>query len=50
MSYERIGPKAEKLEAEIAELTARMAALLAEWEATDAAEDEQHGVGSIACI
>lgn len=43
MSYERMGPKAEKLEAEIAELTARMAALLAEGEATDAAEDEQHG-------
>lgn len=43
MSYERMGPKAEKLEAEIAELTARMEALLAEGEATDAAEDEQHG-------
>ena len=43
MSYERMGPKAEKLEAEIAELTARMAALLAESEALDAAEDAQHG-------
>jgi transposase len=43
MSYERMGPKAEKLEAEIAELTARMQALLAEGEATDALEDEQHG-------
>jgi transposase len=43
MSYERMGPKAEKLEAEIAELTARMQGLLAEGEATDAAEDEQHG-------
>ena len=43
MSYERMEPKDEKLEAEIAELTARMAALLAEGEATDAAEDELHG-------
>ncbi|MGO9753868.1 MAG: IS1182 family transposase [Solirubrobacteraceae bacterium] len=43
MSYERMGPKAERLEAEIAQLTARMGALLAEGEATDAAEDEQHG-------
>jgi len=43
MSYERMGPKAEKLEAEIAELSARMQGLLAEGEATDALEDEQHG-------
>jgi transposase len=43
MSYERMGSKAERLEAEIAQLTARMAGLLAEGEATDAAEDEQHG-------
>jgi transposase len=43
MSYERMGPKAAQLEAEIAELTARMAALLAEGEQVDAAEDEQHG-------
>jgi transposase len=43
MSYERMGPKAEQLEAEIAELTARMQGLLAEGEAIDAAEDEQHG-------
>jgi transposase len=43
MSYERMGPKATKLEAEIAALTARMAALLAEGEAIDAAEDQQHG-------
>lgn len=43
MSYDRMGPKAERLEAEIAELDARMAALLAESEAVDAAEDAQHG-------
>jgi transposase len=43
MSCERMGPKAEQLEAEIAELTARMGELLAEGEATDLAEDEQHG-------
>jgi transposase len=43
MSYERMGPKAEQLEAEIAELTARMAGLLAEGEAIDAAEDQEHG-------
>src|SRR5665213_2006614 len=43
MSYERMGPKAEQLEAEIAELTARMAGLLAEGETIDAAEDQQHG-------
>src|ERR1700737_868645 len=43
MSYERMGPKACQLEAEIAELTARMQGLLAEGEAIDAAEDEQHG-------
>ncbi|HEY4887306.1 MAG TPA: transposase [Candidatus Dormibacteraeota bacterium] len=44
MSYERMGPKAEQLEAEIAELTARMQGLLAEGEAIDVAEDEQHGL------
>jgi transposase len=43
MSYDRMGPKAERLEAEIAELRARMAALLADAEVTDAAEDEQFG-------
>jgi transposase len=43
MSYDRMGPKAEQLEAEIAELQARMAALLAESEGLDAAEDAQHG-------
>lgn len=43
MSYDRMGPKAEQLEAEIAELQARMAGLLAESEAVDAAEDAQHG-------
>ena len=43
MSYERMGPKAEQLEAEIAELQARMAGLLAESEAADAADDEQFG-------
>jgi transposase len=44
MSYDRMGPKADKLEAEIAELQARMAGLLAESEAADAADDEQYGV------
>jgi transposase len=43
MSYDRMGPKAEKLEAEIAELQTRMEALLVDAQATDAAEDEQHG-------
>jgi transposase len=43
MSYQRMGPKAGQLEAGIAELTARMAGLLAEGEAIDAFEDEQHG-------
>lgn len=43
MSYERMAPKAEQLEAEIAELQARMAALLAESEAADAADDEHYG-------
>jgi transposase len=43
MSYDRMGPKAEKLEGEIAELQARMAGLLAESGAVDAAEDQQHG-------
>jgi transposase len=43
MSYERMAAKAPQLEAEIAELKARMEALLADAEATDAAEDEQFG-------
>jgi len=43
MSYERMGPKAEQLEAEIAELTDRMGELLAEAQATDTAEDLEHG-------
>jgi transposase len=43
MSYQRMGPKAEQLEAEIAELHARMAGLLSESEAVDAAEDAEHG-------
>jgi transposase len=43
MSYARMGPKAEQLEAEIAELHARMAGLLADAQAVDEAEDEQHG-------
>jgi transposase len=43
MSYDRVGPRAERLEAEIAELQARITGLLAESEAVDAAEDEQHG-------
>ena len=45
MSYERMGPKAAALEAEIAELTERMQALLADAEAVDASEDEQYGPG-----
>jgi transposase len=43
MSYERMGPKAEKLEAEIAEIEQRVEALLSDAQATDAAEDEQFG-------
>jgi len=43
MSYDRMGPKAEQLAGEIAELEARMAALLADAEALDADEDEQFG-------
>lgn len=43
MSYERMGPKAEQLEVEIAELQARMTALLAESQAADVADDEQYG-------
>ena len=43
MSYERMGTKAAKLEAEIAELTERMQALLGVAEAVDAGEDEQYG-------
>jgi transposase len=43
MSYDRMGPKADKLEGEIAELQARMAGLLAESEAVDFAEDAQYG-------
>jgi transposase len=43
MSYARMGPKAEQLEAEIAELRGRMEALLAESQAADDADDDQHG-------
>jgi transposase len=45
MSYERMGTKAAKLEAEIAEIQERMQALLADAEAVDVAEDEQYGPG-----
>lgn len=43
MSYDRMGPKAQQLEAEIAELQVRMAGLLADAQAVDEAEDAQHG-------
>ena len=43
MSYERMAKKESELEAEIAELRERARALLAEAEATDAAEDELYG-------
>jgi len=44
MSYGRLVDKEEHIEAEIAELEAKAAALLADAEATDAAEDEQFGI------
>ena len=43
MSYERMGPKAQQLEAEIAEIQERMNVLLGDAEAVDAAEDEHYG-------
>ncbi|WP_420709180.1 transposase, partial [Streptomyces sp. AS58] len=43
MSYGRLTDKEERVEAETAELEARAAALLAEAEATDTAEDEAFG-------
>ncbi len=45
MSYQRMGPKAAALEAEIAEIEQRMQALLADAEAVDVSEDEQFGPG-----
>ena len=45
MSYGRLVDKEERIEAEIAELEAKAAALLADAEATDAAEDQAFGVG-----
>jgi len=44
MSYPRLVAKEEQVEAEIAELEATVAALLADAEATDAAEDARFGV------
>jgi transposase len=44
MSYPRLVAKEETVEAEIAELEAKVAALLADAEATDAAEDARFGV------
>src|SRR3954452_11426413 len=44
MSYERIGNKEAQLEAEIAALRAQVDAVLADAEATDAAEDQAFGV------
>jgi hypothetical protein len=44
MSYGRLVDKEERIEAEIAELEAKIAALLADAEATDTAEDQQYGV------
>jgi len=43
MSYDRLIDKEEKIEAEIAELEARAAALLADAESVDAAEDDRFG-------
>ncbi|MET7458637.1 transposase [Streptomyces sp. NPDC005574] len=43
MSYGRLVDKEERIEAEIAELEAKAAALLADAEATDTAEDERFG-------
>lgn len=44
MSYPRLVGKEEQVEAEIAELEARVAALLADAEAADAAEDARFGI------
>jgi transposase len=44
MSYGRLVDKEERIEAEVAEPEARTAALPADAEATDAAEDQQYGV------
>src|SRR5437016_3726043 len=44
MSYPRLIAKEEKLEAEVAELEATVAGLLADAEATDTAEDARYGV------
>jgi len=44
MSYPRLVAKEDKLEAEVAELEATVAGLLADAEATDAAEDARYGV------
>ena len=44
MSYPRLVAKEEQIEAEVAELEATVAALLADAEATDAAEDTRYGV------
>jgi transposase len=44
MSYGRLVDKEERIEAEVAELEAQTAALLADAEATDTAEDQQYGV------
>ena len=43
MSYERMGPKADTLEAEIAEIRVRMDAMLKDAEAVDLVEDSQYG-------
>ncbi|MFG3590736.1 IS1182 family transposase [Streptomyces sp. NPDC047990] len=44
MSYGRLVDKEEKIEAEIADLEAQAAALLADAEATDTAEDQRFGI------
>jgi len=44
MSWSRLVAKEDKLEAEVAELEATVAGLLADAEATDAAEDARYGV------
>lgn len=44
MSYGRLVPKEEQVEAEVAELEAMVAGLLADAEAADAADDERFGV------
>ncbi len=43
MSYERMGPKATRLEEEIADLRAQAARIIADAQDTDAAEDNRHG-------